>query len=112
MFDQTFFQPDWRSRYKDRLISADEAVGKLRSGMGIQMMDFDAQSPLFTEPLVAREDLEDVRIYTMFMRGDSAVSQPEKTRGRFEVYSQFLNDVARPWSNRATWASSPPTTPT
>jgi len=87
---------NWQEKYREKLISGEEAAAKIESGMGVSMIGGGTESLLISGPLSRRQDIEDVRVYFSFMRPDSPFAHPEALGGRFSLYSAFLTDVTRP----------------
>ena len=87
---------NWRDKYKDRIISGEEAAAKIKSGMSVSMIGGGTESLLVSAPLSKRQDIEDVYLHFSFMRPDSPFARPEVLAGRYKLYSAFLTDVTRP----------------
>jgi 4-hydroxybutyrate CoA-transferase len=87
---------NWRDKYREKVISGEEAASKIKSGMGVGMIGTGSESVLVSGPLSRRQDLKDVRVFFSFMRADSPFAHPEGLGNRFKLYSPFLTDVTRP----------------
>ncbi len=85
----------WRDTYRKKIVSPEEAVQKIRSGMGIAITNTSDCYTLMN-PLTQRKDLENVRLYIAFGPPDSPFAHPEKLMNRFKIYSYFLNNVTVP----------------
>ncbi len=74
--------------WKDRAVSAADAVSRIRSGMKV-FIHGAAATPLgLIDALAARTDLEDVTTYHIHLEGTVPLAAPEK-RGQFRMTSFF-----------------------
>ncbi|MBU6366551.1 MAG: 4-hydroxybutyrate CoA-transferase [Gemmatimonadetes bacterium] len=82
--------PDWRSR----TVAAEEAVGVVRSGMRVFVHGAAATPTPLLEALVARPDLEGVRLVHLHTGGPAPWAAPEQA-GRFRSVSLFTGAAVR-----------------
>ncbi|MCH7953967.1 MAG: hypothetical protein IIC25_08760 [Chloroflexi bacterium] len=55
---------DWRARYADKLMTAEEAVADIRSGQSVTVAMFDGMPPSICSALANRApELEDVSVF-------------------------------------------------
>lgn len=68
---------DWRSRYKDKLVSAEEALSHVKSGDRVIVGHACGEPPTLVEALVARApELHDVEVVHMVAMGPAKYAQP------------------------------------
>lgn len=80
--------------WKDRAVSAADAVSRIRSGMKV-FIHGAAATPLgLIDALAARTDLEDVTTYHIHLEGTVPLAAPEK-RGQFRMTSFFTGATLR-----------------
>ena len=75
-------------------VSAEEAVGLLRSGMNVFVHGAAATPALLLDSMVRREDLEGIRLYHMHTSGDAPFVGPG-CEGRFFSISLFTGAALR-----------------
>ena len=86
---------DWREKYKDRMMTAEEAVSHIKSGEKIIFADWIGEPPALVDALVARyEELENVEIIHGMSPGPNAYVD-EKYTGHFHHTSLFIGPKSR-----------------
>jgi 4-hydroxybutyrate CoA-transferase len=86
---------NWRDKFRKKIVSGEDAARKIKSGMSIQDIHMDEAFAVI-HPLTKRVDLENVTIYVGIMPPDSPFAEPEKLKGRFNIFSLFLNRASSP----------------
>lgn len=90
--------PAWRahaaSDWRSRAVSAEAAVGLVRSGMRVFVHGAAATPTPLLEALVARPDVEGVRLYHLHTGGPAPWAAPEQA-GRFRSVSLFTGAPVR-----------------
>ena len=97
---------DWRNYYKEHCMSADQAMGLIRSGDLIVDGHGHGRSEIFGPALVKRAgELEDVKLTTGYNLGTAPYCQPEYV-GSFKHLSVFNTAQTRQahWDGRAEFA--------
>ncbi|MEO6741836.1 MAG: acetyl-CoA hydrolase/transferase C-terminal domain-containing protein [Chthoniobacteraceae bacterium] len=82
------------SGWAGRAVSAEDAVGLLRSGMRVFVHGACATPTPLLDAMVRRTDLEDVRLYHMHLAGPTPFAEPERS-GRFRSISFFTGAAQR-----------------
>ena len=86
---------DWQSKYRDRIVSADEAVSHVQSGDKIIFADWLGEPPSVVSALIRRADsLNDVEIIHGISPGPNDHVKPEYA-GHFHHTSLFLGAFTR-----------------
>ena len=80
--------------WASRAVSADDAVGLLRSGMRVFVHGACATPTPLLDAMVRRADLEAVRLYHLHLAGPTAFTEPEFS-GRFRSISFFTGAAQR-----------------
>ena len=81
---------DWRKEYKQKLVSAEEAVKIVKSGDRVSF-GFPRQPTLLTAALAARsEELENVQMLIQNPRVDDGWLQPDRKKA-FDVTMYYLS---------------------
>jgi 4-hydroxybutyrate CoA-transferase len=86
---------NWRDKYRKKIVSGEEAAKRIKSGMSIQDNLTD-EAFAVVNPLTQRMDLENITVYVGIMVPESPFADPEKLKGRFNVFSTFLNRFSSP----------------
>ena len=86
---------DWREKYRDRIMTAAEAVSHIKSGEKIIFADWIGEPPALVEALVDRyQELENVEIIHGMSPGPNAYVD-EKYVGHFHHTSLFIGPKSR-----------------
>lgn len=84
---------DWRERYRDRIVSAPEAVKSVRSGDRIILGHCVGEPGCLVDALMERNgEVENVEIFHMVAMGKSVYVQPEYSKS-FRHNGQFLGRI-------------------
>ena len=86
---------NWREKYKDKIVTADEAVKCVKSGDNVVVGQTNGVSVLLIEALCRRSnELRDVSFYSSLgWKGEAYLD--EKYRGNFTHMAEFAYDKAR-----------------
>ena len=86
---------DWKTKCKDKIVLAKQAVGNVKSGDKIIFADWIGEPPSLVQALVDRaKELKDVEIIHGLSPGPNTHIEPEM-EGHFHHNSLFLGAVAR-----------------
>ena len=88
---------DWRSRYADKLISAEEAAGLVSDGMTVHF-GLSSACPLLLTPLIAerRPELRDVIAYGDLMMSADHWDEALADERHIDMRTYFVTAVTRP----------------
>lgn len=91
----------WQDEYKQRLVTASEAVKVIKSGDRVVPGHAASESELLVGEMVKRSDLENVTVCQGVSLGSSPYCKPDM-EGRFIINSMFLGPNTRSsvWDNR------------
>jgi 4-hydroxybutyrate CoA-transferase len=90
---------NWKDKFRKKIISGKEAANKIKSGMHVQDLNQDEVFAILN-PLVERQDIENITMYLGIMPPDSPFAQPERLANRFKIYSLFFNRSVVPWHEK------------
>lgn len=82
------------SNWKDRVVSADDAVALMKDGMRVYIHGACASPLPLLEAMVARPSLTDVTLYHLHVQGAAPFARPENV-GRFHSISFFTGPNVR-----------------
>ena len=82
------------SNWKDRVVSADDAVALMKDGMRVYIHGACASPLPLLEAMVARPSLTDVTLYHLHVQGAAPFARPESV-GRFHSISFFTGPNVR-----------------
>jgi acyl-CoA hydrolase/RimJ/RimL family protein N-acetyltransferase len=89
------YDPDWKDKYADLLMGADQAVRHIRPGQRVFIGTGCAQPQVLVRALVGRSaDLGDVEIVHLLTQGDAPYAQKDLA-DRFRVNSFFIAENVR-----------------
>lgn len=93
--DSIRYDPNWQERYADAIVSAEDAVAKVRSGDRVFVGTGCAQPLSLVRALVAREaELDDIEIIHLLTFGEAPYATREMAK-TFRVNSFFIGENVR-----------------
>ncbi|MBW2699991.1 MAG: GNAT family N-acetyltransferase [Deltaproteobacteria bacterium] len=89
------YDPHWQDKYKDQIVTAEEAVGHIRPGQRVFIGTGCAQPQELVRALTARSaELSDTQLVHLLTMGDAPYAHKELTQ-YFKVNSFFISDNVR-----------------
>ena len=87
---------DWRTIYKDKIMTADEAVRHIKSGDHITVAEVGSQPYALTEALERNyEHLENVEVHYLLSLGNPPAAKPGMEK-HVRFHGMFLSGATRP----------------